>query len=60
MANRTLSTLYTVSVPAFPSDSPSGDLSDSDSEELAEMRIDDWLVFQLDNEVRERRRPPFP
>uniref|UniRef100_A0AAQ4QP43 RNA helicase n=1 Tax=Gasterosteus aculeatus aculeatus TaxID=481459 RepID=A0AAQ4QP43_GASAC len=32
-------------------DSPSGDLSDSDSEELAEMRIDDWLVFQLDNEA---------
>uniref|UniRef100_A0AAQ4QP15 RNA helicase n=1 Tax=Gasterosteus aculeatus aculeatus TaxID=481459 RepID=A0AAQ4QP15_GASAC len=28
-----------------------GKQTDSDSEELAEMRIDDWLVFQLDNEA---------
>uniref|UniRef100_A0A8C6KD67 RNA helicase n=1 Tax=Nothobranchius furzeri TaxID=105023 RepID=A0A8C6KD67_NOTFU len=32
------------------SDGPLDDLSDSDSEELTEMKIDDWLVFQLDQE----------
>ncbi|KAL6097396.1 ythdc2 [Pungitius sinensis] len=32
-------------------DGQSGDLSDSDTEDLAEMRIDDWLIFQLDNEA---------
>uniref|UniRef100_A0A4W6F8G7 RNA helicase n=1 Tax=Lates calcarifer TaxID=8187 RepID=A0A4W6F8G7_LATCA len=32
-------------------DSPLDDISDSETEELAEMRIDDWLVFQLDREV---------
>lgn len=37
----------------FLSDSPLDDISDSETEELAEMRIDDWLVFQLDREVRE-------
>uniref|UniRef100_A0A1A8UM43 RNA helicase n=1 Tax=Nothobranchius furzeri TaxID=105023 RepID=A0A1A8UM43_NOTFU len=31
-------------------DGPLDDLSDSDSEELTEMKIDDWLVFQLDQE----------
>lgn len=35
-----------------PSDSLD-DISDSETEDLAEMRIDDWLVFQLDVEVRE-------
>ncbi|XP_072227665.1 3'-5' RNA helicase YTHDC2 isoform X2 [Leuresthes tenuis] len=31
-------------------DSPPDDTSDSDTEDLAEMRIDDWLVFQLERE----------
>uniref|UniRef100_A0A1A8DHY6 RNA helicase n=1 Tax=Nothobranchius kadleci TaxID=1051664 RepID=A0A1A8DHY6_NOTKA len=31
-------------------DGPLDDLSDSDSEELTEMKIDDWLVFQLEQE----------
>ncbi|XP_056289320.1 3'-5' RNA helicase YTHDC2 isoform X2 [Pseudoliparis swirei] len=29
----------------------SGDASDSETEELSEMRIDDWLVFHLDKEA---------
>ncbi|KAM6901867.1 3'-5' RNA helicase YTHDC2 isoform 2-T2 [Lycodopsis pacificus] len=32
-------------------DSPPVDLSDSETEDLAEMRIDDWLIFQLDKEA---------
>uniref|UniRef100_A0A8C3AQJ1 RNA helicase n=1 Tax=Cyclopterus lumpus TaxID=8103 RepID=A0A8C3AQJ1_CYCLU len=32
------------------SDSP-GDISDSETEDLAEMRIDDWLIFHLDKEA---------
>uniref|UniRef100_A0A8C3AU14 RNA helicase n=1 Tax=Cyclopterus lumpus TaxID=8103 RepID=A0A8C3AU14_CYCLU len=31
-------------------DSP-GDISDSETEDLAEMRIDDWLIFHLDKEA---------
>ncbi|CAK6975730.1 '-5' RNA helicase YTHDC2 [Scomber scombrus] len=37
--------------PAPQKDSPLDELSDSDTEDLAEMRIDDWLVFQLDREA---------
>ena len=37
----------------FSTDSSLDDLSDSETEELAEMKIDEWLVFQLDREVRE-------
>uniref|UniRef100_A0A1A7XDF5 RNA helicase n=1 Tax=Iconisemion striatum TaxID=60296 RepID=A0A1A7XDF5_9TELE len=33
------------------SDSPLDGLSDSDSEELTDMRIDDWLVFKLEQET---------
>ncbi|KAM9735252.1 3'-5' RNA helicase YTHDC2 isoform 2-T3 [Menidia menidia] len=36
--------------PQRTNDSPPDDTSDSDSEDLAEMRIDDWLVFQLEKE----------
>ncbi|XP_040915601.1 3'-5' RNA helicase YTHDC2 isoform X2 [Toxotes jaculatrix] len=32
-------------------DSPLDDDSDSETEDLSEMRIDDWLVFQLDREA---------
>ncbi|XP_040013730.1 3'-5' RNA helicase YTHDC2 isoform X2 [Xiphias gladius] len=32
-------------------ESPLDDISDSETEDLAEMRIDDWLVFQLDREA---------
>ncbi|XP_017282872.1 3'-5' RNA helicase YTHDC2 [Kryptolebias marmoratus] len=32
-------------------DSPEDDLSDSDSEDLVEMKIDDWLVFQMEKEA---------
>ncbi|XP_070780527.1 3'-5' RNA helicase YTHDC2 [Enoplosus armatus] len=35
----------------IPSDSSLDDISDSETEDLAEMRIDDWLVFQLDIEA---------
>ena len=37
----------------FPPDNPLEDIRDSEAEDLAEMRIDDWLVFQLDKEVKE-------
>lgn len=36
------------------SGSPLDDLSDSDTEDLVDLKIDDWLVFQLDKEVREQ------
>lgn len=36
----------------FTSDSPEDDISDSETEDLAGLRIDDWLVFQMDKEVR--------
>nr|XP_046231082.1 3'-5' RNA helicase YTHDC2 isoform X2 [Scatophagus argus] len=32
-------------------DNPLGDVSDSETEDLAELRIDDWLVFQMDREA---------
>ncbi|XP_074546808.1 3'-5' RNA helicase YTHDC2 [Halichoeres trimaculatus] len=32
-------------------DRPLGEDSDSETEELAEIRIDDWMVFQLDSEA---------
>ncbi|XP_034565378.1 3'-5' RNA helicase YTHDC2 isoform X2 [Notolabrus celidotus] len=32
-------------------DNPLDDVSDSEAEELAEMKIDDWMVFQLDGEA---------
>ncbi|KAI3362257.1 hypothetical protein L3Q82_012222, partial [Scortum barcoo] len=32
-------------------DSPLDDISDSETEDLAELRIDDWLIFQLDIEA---------
>lgn len=35
----------------FTSDSSLGDISDSEMEELATLRIDDWLMFQMDREV---------
>ncbi|XP_054613381.1 3'-5' RNA helicase YTHDC2 [Dunckerocampus dactyliophorus] len=34
-------------------DSPACDMSDSDTEDSAEMKIDDWLIFQMDNELAE-------
>ncbi|XP_044189523.1 3'-5' RNA helicase YTHDC2 isoform X1 [Thunnus albacares] len=37
--------------PAAQKDSSLDDLSDSETEELAEMKIDEWLVFQLDREA---------
>lgn len=39
------------------SDSPQDDISDSETEDLAGLRIDDWLVFQMDKEVWEHRAP---
>lgn len=42
------------------SESPLDDISDSETEDLAEMRIDDWLVFQLDREVRKHCCKHFP
>ncbi|KAJ0056946.1 hypothetical protein NL108_000769, partial [Boleophthalmus pectinirostris] len=39
--------------PASLKDGSVNDTSDSDSEELAEMKLDDWLVFQLDTEAAE-------
>lgn len=41
----------------FTSDSPQDDISDSETEDLAGLRIDDWLVFQMDKEVREHWGP---
>ncbi|XP_069576764.1 3'-5' RNA helicase YTHDC2-like [Brachyistius frenatus] len=32
-------------------DSPLEDVSDGEAEDLAEMKVDDWLVFQLDRQV---------
>ncbi|CAL9682575.1 unnamed protein product [Knipowitschia caucasica] len=37
--------------PAPLKDASANDTSDSDSEDLAEMKLDDWLVFQLDPEA---------
>ncbi|XP_072310125.1 3'-5' RNA helicase YTHDC2 isoform X2 [Eucyclogobius newberryi] len=37
--------------PASLKEGSVNDTSDSDSEELAEMKLDDWLVFQLDTEA---------
>ncbi|KAJ0012741.1 hypothetical protein NQD34_017075 [Periophthalmus magnuspinnatus] len=37
--------------PASLKDSSVNETSDSDSEELAEIKLDDWLVFQLDTET---------
>lgn len=31
--------------------SPADDMSDSDSEEMTDMKLDDWLIFQLDTET---------
>lgn len=41
----------------FTSDSPQDDISDSETEDLAGLRIDDWLVFQMDKEVKEHQAP---
>lgn len=35
----------------FTSDSSFGNISDSEIENLATLRIDDWLIFQMDREV---------
>lgn len=35
-----------------PAENAQDDLSDSDTEELVEIKIDDWLVFQLEREVK--------
>lgn len=32
-------------------DSPVNDASDSDSEEMTDLKLDDWLIFQLDTEA---------
>lgn len=41
----------------FSSDSSLDDLSDSETEDSAEIRVDDWLVFQMDREVWELSDP---
>lgn len=41
----------------FTSESPLDDISDSEIEDLAGLKIDDWLVFQMDREVREHWLP---
>lgn len=35
----------------FLLENPLDDISDSETEDLSEIRIDDWLVFQMDREV---------
>lgn len=35
----------------FLLESPLDDISDSETEDLSEIRIDDWLVFEMDREV---------
>lgn len=37
--------------PATLKDSTVNDISDSDSEEMTDMELDDWLIFQLDTEA---------
>ncbi len=37
----------------FSSDRSQEDISDSETEDQAELRTDDWLIFQSDKEVRE-------
>uniref|UniRef100_A0A8C6WK60 RNA helicase n=1 Tax=Neogobius melanostomus TaxID=47308 RepID=A0A8C6WK60_9GOBI len=41
----------TLHEPATILDSPVDDASDSDSEEMTDMKLDDWLIFQLDTEA---------
>uniref|UniRef100_A0A7N8XXR8 RNA helicase n=1 Tax=Mastacembelus armatus TaxID=205130 RepID=A0A7N8XXR8_9TELE len=45
------SALQEPSVSLCSSDRPLNDDSDSETEDLAEVRIDDWLIFQLDREA---------
>lgn len=45
--------IQSLSLSPCSSDSPL-DGSDSESEDLAGLRIDDWIVLQMDREVRER------
>lgn len=44
-----------------PADSPENELSDSDSdtEDLVEIKIDDWLVFELEKQVWKHQHPLF-
>lgn len=35
----------------FLLENPLDDISDSETEDLSEIRIDDWLVFEMDREV---------
>uniref|UniRef100_A0A671VM71 RNA helicase n=1 Tax=Sparus aurata TaxID=8175 RepID=A0A671VM71_SPAAU len=35
----------------FPADSPLDDISDSETEDLAGLKIDDWLIFQMERET---------
>lgn len=41
----------------FPADSPLDDISDSETEDLAGLKIDDWLIFQMEREVRKNCSP---
>lgn len=36
----------------YSAENPLDDMSDSDTEELVEIKIDDWLVFGLEREVK--------
>ena len=41
----------------LPTDSPLDDISDSETEDLAGLKIDDWLIFQMEREVRKHCSP---